>query len=935
MHGKIQHEYHMTIENKNLLRMKKHSLLKSLLSFISLAIFVNLSAQITFQGVTDSTAIIDEDFTANVLYTIVGGTTPTFSLPLKPTGMNINSSGVITYHPNLITDGGRVIVRAVNSIGTYEMHFNVYVSDEITCSPDLISYHQLNESGGTTFADYQGGPDATSATALSAASGRVDGAVLLSPSTIGTEFMTIPDNDQYEWSVNDDFSFAIWIYPLGKPAFSQNMPDDQVLFYSENTSTGALIIFGLDGQDVVTDVLKPKIRLINSAGDPEIKITSSSEVTPNAWHHMAFAYDAMGGGVYNLRIYLDGSKIENPFNAFTSSANFYLNKPMYIGWYDYTGYTVPFNGRMDEILIYNKALSDAEVLGIYNDGLAGEAHCKPGNHAPEFINNFPSSILQGGSYNVQLATYDIEGDPVAINATSIPDWMSYNSTNKRLTNKANRPDNSDVGSHNVTVTANDGHVMVTRTFPITVENVNDPPTFTSSHGNTTMDEDTHFSYSITYEDIDVGDVVTLTAPVKPNWLTLNTVSNILSGIPTNDTLGTDASKVFNVTLRLDDGEATVDQSFTITVNNVNDPPVITGQNDIYTDEHTPITITPAVAFTSGVNITDVDDVFPTDFTLTVSDSVNYSVTPPNTVNPDEFFSGTLAVPIVLSDGQANVPYTLFVNVNFVNEIPDITSTPDRYVNEYEFYEYTLVATDGDPGDVLVFNDSIVPHWLTFVPETGYLSGTPRYFDVCDTFVILTVSDGHITVNHEFELTVLDHNYAPEITSIPEEEWHVGEVYQYNLTATDLNEDDNLTFTAIEKPDWLNFETQETQALLHGYPTEENVGEFDIMLQVSDGESIDQQSYTLVISIAGIEDRGEGAVLVYPIPANNKVFFDYTGIISGTIIEIVNLNGSVLASEIVSENTGKAEFDLTGFNPGLYLYRIIENDQITTGKLIVE
>lgn len=918
--------------------MKKHSLLKSFLILVSLCFFGSASAQVTFQGISDSTAIVDEPFTSTVSYTVTGGNAPTFSLPLHPGDMSINSSGVISYTPDDIYSGGRVVVRAVNSVGTYECHFNLYVSDEIACSADLISYFKFNESGGTTFADYQGGPNATSATSLTAASGRVGGAELLSPASITTEFMSIPDNDQYEWTVNDDFSFAVWIYPLGKPAFSQNIADDQVLFYLQNSVTGAYIVFGLDGQDIVTDILKPKIKLMNSAGDAEVKYVSDPEVTTDTWHHMAFAYDAQGGGVYYLRVYLDGVKIENPFNAFTSSADFYSDSPLNIGWYDYPGYYVPFNGRMDEMLIYNKALTDAEVEGIYDDGVANQEHCQPGNTAPEFINNFPTNIDQGSSCTIQLATYDIDGDGVQINYTSLPDWMQYNSGPKTLTNKTGRPNNDDVGTEDITLTAYDGTVQVTRTFPITVDNVNDAPTFTSSQGNITMDEDTPFSYSITYDDIDDGDVVTLSSPTDlPTWLTLNTGTNTLSGTPTNDVLGTSPSEVFPVTLRVTDlSLAYAEQSFNITVNNVNDPPVITDQNDIYTDEGIPVTITPDVAFTEGVNISDVDNVFPDDFSLTVSSGTNYTVTPPNTVNPAANFSGILSVPIILSDGEDDVDYILSVNVNFVNEDPDIDSDPETDVNEYELYEYTMEVSDNDiPLQDLVMRDSVLPNWLTFVPETGYLSGTPRYSDVGDTVVVLCVTDGYVETCQSYTLTVDDYNYAPEITSMPEEEWSVGTVYQYNFTATDTNEDDALTFSALLKPDWLNFETQATQALLHGVPTEENAGDHNILLQVSDGSLITQQSFTLTISVTGIENTLQGTVLLYPIPADTRVYFEYSGLVNGTIIEIVNLNGSQVTSKIIDDTEGKTELDVDSCEPGIYIYRIIENDQITTGKIVIE
>jgi len=98
----------------------------------------------------------------------------------------------------------------------------------------------------------------------------------------------------------------------------------------------------------------------------------------------------------------------------------------------------------------------------------------------------------------------------------------------------------------------------------------DAPTFTSTAG-TSVNEEALYSYSITTNDVD-GNSLTITAPTKPAWLNLTDNGDgtgTLSGTPTNSEVGT-----HNVTLRVNDGTVDVDQSFTITVNNVNDAPVL-------------------------------------------------------------------------------------------------------------------------------------------------------------------------------------------------------------------------------------------------------------------------------------------------------------------------------------------------------------------------
>ena len=98
---------------------------------------------------------------------------------------------------------------------------------------------------------------------------------------------------------------------------------------------------------------------------------------------------------------------------------------------------------------------------------------------------------------------------------------------------------------------------------------NDIPVITST-ALTSVNEDSAYSYTLTATDADSGDTLTLSAPTKPSWLSFNANTGVLSGTPNNSHVGT-----HNVVLKASDAAGAVDtQSFTITVNNVNDTPTI-------------------------------------------------------------------------------------------------------------------------------------------------------------------------------------------------------------------------------------------------------------------------------------------------------------------------------------------------------------------------
>ncbi|WP_339605846.1 Ig-like domain-containing protein [uncultured Roseivirga sp.] len=93
----------------------------------------------------------------------------------------------------------------------------------------------------------------------------------------------------------------------------------------------------------------------------------------------------------------------------------------------------------------------------------------------------------------------------------------------------------DVDANNtyvVNVIANDGTNSVNQDVTITVTNVNEDPSITSTAITAVNDNET-YSYKITTSDLD-NDVVTVSATTKPNWLTLKLIENEVSNLAGTD-----------------------------------------------------------------------------------------------------------------------------------------------------------------------------------------------------------------------------------------------------------------------------------------------------------------------------------------------------------------------------------------------------------------
>ncbi len=83
----------------------------------------------------------------------------------------------------------------------------------------------------------------------------------------------------------------------------------------------------------------------------------------------------------------------------------------------------------------------------------------------------------------------------------------------------------------------------------------------------------------------------------------------------------------------------------------------------------------------NLTVTDIDNIYPTGFSLTVLSGTNYTASG-NTITPLLNFNGTFIVPVKVNDGglDSNI-YNLTVTVNAINDTPTTTGISNVTVNE--------------------------------------------------------------------------------------------------------------------------------------------------------------------------------------------------------------------------------------------------------------
>lgn len=353
---------------------------------------------------------------------------------------------------------------------------------------------------------------------------------------------------------------------------------------------------------------------------------------------------------------------------------------------------------------------------------------------------------------------DPDGDEFTISIEGLPEGLSFDEASLTI---SGIPVQGGVGVNTIIVTATDpSDASTSDSFELTVTNVNDAPQVSNAQDDISADEDLAFTYTIpddTFYDED-SDELTLSVIGLPSGLSFDASDNSISGTPLQADVG-----VFTIEVTATDpSSASVSDSFTLTINNVNDAPVVvTEQGDISADEDAP--------FEYEIPQGTFSDEDGDDLTLKVSglpESLTFDAgTRKITGTPLAADIGAYAVEVTAADpSEASATDTFELTVTAVNDAPElITELGDVATDIGVEFSLTISpenVTD-EEGDVISVSASGLPNSLTMTG--GTINGTPVQGENGDYSVVITYSDGNGgSVTDTFVLTV------NTVTSLEEE-----------------------------------------------------------------------------------------------------------------------------------------------------------------------
>lgn len=284
-------------------------------------------------------------------------------------------------------------------------------------------------------------------------------------------------------------------------------------------------------------------------------------------------------------------------------------------------------------------------------------------------------------------------------------------------------------SYELTVRATAGSKSDEATVTVTVEDVNEAPTVADIADQDATEDSAIDPITVEATDPDAGDSVTVQVTGLPAGVTY--AGGRITGTPT-------APGDYDVTVTAtDEGGLSGSTSFTLSVANVNDAPVIAAIGDQTATEDEPIDpITVTATDEDGDDVALAVSALPAGLSWDAA-TATISGTPTE--------SGDFSITVTATDGNGGSDSETFtLSVANVNDAPQIVSvTPSSIsgtVGEPLDVDLTVVATDED-GDDLALDVSDLPAGLSATDNgdgTITVSGTPT--TAGDTTASVTVTD---------------------------------------------------------------------------------------------------------------------------------------------------------------------------------------------------
>lgn len=262
----------------------------------------------------------------------------------------------------------------------YGVKINEWATWTANLNTGLVSYYTLNETSGTIAYD-----------SLGLNNGTIDGATINQTGKIGTAYDFDGNNDFVKLSTLDPLhiyhhvTISIWIN-------ADTISGIQRVF---SKITGKSSGFAMNDMYIDSSG-NINVREYTTADSDAVTtsttfdlITSSSTITSGTWNHIVYSFD---GTTKNQSLYINGV-----LDTSRTTGNSYLminyegqtTEPHEFGRLFFGSGADYFDGKIDEIGIWNRSLTQAEITALYNSG-DGITYINSFDESPNITLNSPT-----------------------------------------------------------------------------------------------------------------------------------------------------------------------------------------------------------------------------------------------------------------------------------------------------------------------------------------------------------------------------------------------------------------------------------------------------------------------------------------------------------------------------------------------------------------
>jgi fibronectin type 3 domain-containing protein len=330
------------------------------------------SVSLTWTGSTDNVGVVHY----NVHRSTTAGFTPSAANRIaQPTGASYTDSGVNTgtyFYKVTAEDAALNVSQPSNEAG----------ATVSAAPPGLVAAYSFDAGQGTTLADLSGNGNTGS---ISGATWTTGGRFFSALTFDGVnDWVTVPDANSLDLTTG--MTLEAWVRPSAVAAW-------RTVVFKEQPGN---LVYGMYGN---TNTNQPSGNVFVAGSDRDVR-GSAQQLPANTWSHLAATYDGA-----NVRLYVNGTLAGTlaQAGAITTSTGVLRigGNAIWAEW---------FAGQIDEVRIYNRALTHAQIQSDMSQSVAipdGQAPTAPSNLAASGGLGSASLTWTAATDNIGVDRYNV------------------------------------------------------------------------------------------------------------------------------------------------------------------------------------------------------------------------------------------------------------------------------------------------------------------------------------------------------------------------------------------------------------------------------------------------------------------------------------------------------------------------------------------------